>query len=229
MKAIAITIVTAGVAASSLGQSLFVSQPNTNYDARYGTTRWSDTTSYIDSTFSSVTLGGDISDLNALLTFDRLWLDQRFDAPLSNDEVNNLLAFAATGRRVVIIGENSNWPTWNASVLGAFGSFVDGDADSIASPVINNDITNGISTVDIISGSTADGGIELFTQNFATLWGDTDNVLTVLDSNIWDTANLGAADNRLFTQNAIDWLAVPTPSGLALLGLGGIAAVRRRR
>jgi hypothetical protein len=229
MKITALIIVTAGLAAGALGQSLFVSQPDTGYNALYGNARWTETTGYIDSTFSSVTLGGDISDLGDLLTYDRLWLDQRINTALSNDEVNNLHAFAATGRRVVIIGENSTWTNWNTSFLGAFGGSVAGDAGGLTNVILNNDITDGVTSVDIISGSAANGGTALFDQNFATLWGNSDNVLTVLDSNLWDDGFLGNADNRLFSQNAINWLAVPAPSGLALLGLGGIAAVRRRR
>jgi len=82
----------------------------------------------------------------------------------------------------------------------------------------------------------------LFNYRVATLWGDNQNVLTILDSNILDDYFGAQAGSPQFRRNIVDWLdddpfsaatVVPEPATYALLApallaLGALARKRRR-
>ena len=55
-------------------------------------------------------------------------------------------------------------------------------------------------------------------------------VVTLGDNNVWGkTKYYDLADNRRFSINTFEYLAVPEPTTLLLLGLGGLTVVRKRR
>jgi hypothetical protein len=201
-------------------------------------------------------------DLDAMLQYDALWVDQRYQSAPLDVELSNILAFAGTGRRVVIVGENATWGPWNAAILGALGGAEgpghdqlwywmnghgDGCRDGLANAVGTSALTAGVATLNMACGGYAVGGTPLFDYNVATLWGAQQNVLTVLDANVFDDRYIGVGDGMQFRENVVEWiggapgtvaparpvtLATPEPSTVALLG-GGLLAlggfVRRRR
>jgi hypothetical protein len=219
------------------------------YDGlHYGGWAWSGTTAKLHATFGAgIGTASSLTDLPTMMGYDALWVDQRFQsAPLAS-EVANILAFAATGRRVVIVGENATWGPWNAAILGALGGS-EGALASLNGPGCNyglahavgsNALTTGVGGVNMACGGFAVGGTALFDYNVATLWGAQQNVLTVLDANLFDERFM-TPDGWRFRQNVIAWAAAPDvavtatpePASLALVG-GGLlalgAAVRRRR
>lgn len=150
---------------------------------------------------------------------------------LSVDEKSNLSDALSAGKNVVLIGEWYGWGMWDNSILGfAGGATVAGASQNAVTPVVNNALTAGVSSIQLIAAGHAvggSGGTSLFTENFATLWGA--NLLTVLDINVFDD-NHG---NIQWEQNVADYLAAPvsaTPlsaslplfaSGLSALGLLG--------
>jgi hypothetical protein len=80
------------------------------------------------------------------------------------------------------------------------------------------------------------GGTPLFSQNFATLWGD-GNVLTILSIDLIADYNFDRTRGNLrFGQNVARWAAgvtdsapVPEPSTFVLFGTAAIGALVRRR
>jgi hypothetical protein len=241
LAALAWTVGASGVASA---QTLYVNQTATTSGGLgygYGNASWGAMTLALESIFgaSNITVNEpDLSDLPTLLGYDRLWLDQRFvGGTLTATEIGNLMAFAATGRRMVMIGENSSWAPWNTQILGIVGGSFVGETGGTDSPVIAHPITAGVGTVTLPTVGLASGGTALFTANFATLWGPSLNVLTILDVNIIGDDVL-LEDNEVFASNVAAWLAgpdvaaVPEPGTVALTATGLVVVAvgtRRRR
>jgi hypothetical protein len=251
LLALALLAPAAGARRADAQASLLV---NTNaaakgvYDEIYvGGQSWHTTTTSLQSTFGPH-LGTTpaLTDLSAMLQYDALWVDQRYMDTPSAGELANLVAYANTGRRVVVVGENASWGGWNAAILGALGGTEGGPFSGSGSPgcrlggtntALAHALTAGVASVNMACGGYAVGGTSLFDYGVATLWGASQNVLVVLDANLFDDRFM-QPDGVRFEQNVVTWLAgasttAPEPATFALLGtgllaLGGIAARRRR-
>ena len=214
---------------ASAAQDLVVIQGADPSSSRfYGGAGWSQLSADIDAVFNSVNVSANLDDAGALAAADALWVDQRWTAgTLSGSEIAALQAFIDSGRRVVMIGENSVWSTWNTQILSTVGGTFAGDSNGLATPTgAVPALTAGVGSIGLSAAGVASGGTALFDINFATLWGD--NAVSVLDINIWQNTNY-SGDNQQFGRNVIEWLAVPAPGSAALAGIAGLAVVRRRR
>jgi hypothetical protein len=176
--------------------------------------------------------------------YDAVWLDQRWTAgSLTAPELAQLSAFVATGRRMVLIGENSrgtkSWASWDSQILGLLSGALAGNSEELAyqtaSPVTNHELTQGVGSVTLINDGLTSGGLSLFNQSVASLWGVHENVLTWMSINMQDDNYIGYTDNRQFAGNVAYWLAdgpvhAPEPSTYALFGAGlvGLALLRWR-
>lgn len=194
----------------------------------YGGSRWVEVSESIDGAFGSVTVLPDMSDINQLLSFDRLWVDQRWiDGSLTSLEVENLVSFIDTGRRVVMIGENGIWAEWNQQILGTVGGSFLYDITTVAAPLDVPPLTDGVGLLKLARAGIAnapDGATPLFDLNWSTLWGD--NVVSVLDVNVWSGGWSSGGD--VFGQNVAAWLAAPAPGSLATLAVFFAMSPRRR-
>jgi hypothetical protein len=186
--------------------------------------QWSKLTDVIDRQFSSVATVSTMSDLAFMLEHDALWVDQRFQTTASAAEIDNLLAFAATGRRVVVMGENATWGGWNSQVLTALGG-MEGPLGGWTTPTHSGDVnwgagcmngrvmglpthalTIGVAGINVACAGYAIGGTQLFAYNVASLWRPQQNVLTILDGNIMDDL-FAAYEGPVFRNRVVSWLA----------------------
>ncbi len=208
----------------------------------YGLGWWNGMTADLNDAFGAgnVTVNASpLDNLSYLMSFDRLWLTERMDdgSALSALEIANIEAFIATGRRVVLVGENTSWTNWDISILQTVGGTFSGTEvmDAVLTPAIAHPLTVGATDVVARADGLAVGGTPVFDQNIVTLWGDSQNVVTMLSANIIDDSYGAAPGNVQFKKNLAGWLAggaAKAPDGAStvlLIGLGavGLAGIRR--
>jgi len=205
----------------------FPSLPNSGDG--YGLSDWTGMTLALNNAFGAgnITVSkASLDNLGYLLSFDRLWITPpKPGGSLSSLEIANLRAFIATGRGVIMVGENNNWSAWNASILQSVGGTYTGleTSDTPLTPVLTHPLTAGVPLLTTDGDGLAVGGTPLFNENVATLWGDQQNVLSLLSISVIDDYFPGVR-NEAFKVNMAEWLvAVPEPSSLAIVWLGGAA------
>jgi hypothetical protein len=231
LVATTITLWASSAYAVSLLVSRGVGTDVNNAHYYYGGSRWSELTNEINSTFNTVTVAQNLNDLNQLLAHDRLWIDQRWvPSSLGATELANIQSFIATGRRLVMIGENNSWTNWNNQILGLVGGSYAGESRMTATPITTHpELTAGVIPIPFPQNSygTATGGEPLFDTKVATLWNG--QAVTVLDVSIFTQNEVGTSPR--FRQNVIAWLAVPKPARgiLAFVALVTASNVFRRR
>jgi hypothetical protein len=196
-------------------------------------------TSYINAQGAAA---GSLSDTTLVSSSTALLLNLRLNGSaataLSATEVTNLQAFIASGKRVLIIGENSSsFSGWDQSFINAVGNSATYSpivTNGSVTPVVTNSLTAGVTSVAIGGGGSVLGGTELFSQNVAATFGASDNVLLVMDVNALSN-NSGGTDQ--FQKNIATWLGgsvasdVPEPASWAmmLVGFGTIGFGMRSR
>jgi hypothetical protein len=227
----------------ALGGSILASDVGYQGNYKVGAPNWTQFTDKLNAaTGNQVHLAPNFDNLSVMLTYDALLLPAREQADmLSALEVANLSAFISTGRRVLLFGENDNWNAWNTQVVSiAGGTYIPEPYDTFwgySSSLVNHEITSGASTILGFWVGVAQGGTQLYSdKNFVTLWGPSQNVLTILDENVVEDGYAGDHDDAQFTTNVANWLAgssapVSDPgSSLLLLGMGlaGLRAWKHR-
>lgn len=215
--------------------TLYVSQRDVLPGTGYG--NWSGLTSALNSAFGpgAITVGtGLIGDLSG---YSALWIQapKAGDAGLTPAEQATVMAFLATGRRVVMVGENFSWLDWDNSILatvgGSYGGFLQGSF--LLTPVVTHPVTFGILTVSASDDGLANGGTALFSENVVTLWGSQQNAISVLSIGMLDDTSQGGgtAGNKQLKTNLAVWLAstdttaVPEPGTVVMAGLGLLITV----
>jgi hypothetical protein len=184
---------------------------------------WTDMTSRLNTAAGAgniVTTSADLSNLNQLLTFDGVWIDTRqvdSTGTFSATEAANLAAFIASGRRVVMIGENNVFNTWDGSLLSAVGgTYAGGTFDGTTSTVSFVPLTTGVSGILVRSGGVAPsggGGSSLFQDRVATVWGPAQNALVLLDSETFSDDSLAITGNSNFANNVASWITGGASNG----------------
>jgi len=227
------------VTAASAG-TLLVSQETPYLGYGYGLSSWNTFSGDINSAFGgagNVTVdGADLNSLAYMLTFDSLMVDARQPGSqaLSATEIANIGAYEATGRHVLLIGENSAWADWNASILSTVGGTYSGiDTSNALSRVVTDSITAGSPTLNTATDGTAVGGLPLYSENVVTQWG-AGNVVSLLSLNVQEDG----FGNDAFDNNLAIWLAgggtqttTPEPGTLVVFGSGilGLFGILRRK
>jgi hypothetical protein len=194
----------------------------------YGGAEWPQMTTALNTAANSVTVTADLEDLAEMLQYDALWIDQRdFDGSphgpgeLTSTEVTNVIRFIATGRRVVMMGENPWWTDWNNQILGTVGGVFGGEMPTWTLETVRvHELTVGVSTVYANAGGYCYGGTSLFNHNFATLWA-VESVLTILDVNFLSDDYWTYHNNAQFSINIAEWIGCKSPQMDHILFIDG--------
>jgi hypothetical protein len=218
--------------------SLLVSRTQFNNNMfGYGTTNWSQMTSILNTELlGNITVANNLENSLQVMSYDSIWVDLRGQSDaLSTAEYINLQTYINSGHRVVLIGENNtNWLTWNTSLLGMVGGTPNGSAgyNTSTARLTTNELTTNVDQVltDFV-GIASGNGTQLFQTGFATLWGPYNNVLTILDIDIFTNGDIDRYNDLQFAQNVAHWVAtpVPIPGAVWLLGTGLIGLIGFRR
>lgn len=253
--------------------TLFIYTPtqSTYWELRYNGSHFKAMTTLLQSNFTIVT-SSTMPTASDLSKYDAMWVDQRYNVAPTQAELEAFLGFAATGRRVVLVGENNSpydagFSRWSAPLIAALGgtygagdfsknrplpnqgwfSSYDGCTYGDIKSIYKHELAWGLESLYTGCAGFAVGGTSLFSYNAVTLWGQTQNMLTILDTNILDDffGSKGQYNpnihNETFRNNLMGWLGdsqlsaavttVPEPSTYALLApaLFGIAFFARRR
>ncbi|MCE9643062.1 MAG: hypothetical protein K8Q97_01910 [Candidatus Andersenbacteria bacterium] len=185
----------------------------------YGRSSWPIMTDILNSAFGGSANITTVSNFESatLTDYDAIWVDlgnfsSQPGSSLSANEISKITSFINTGKRVVLVGENDNWTTWDNSILSIVGGNMGVSSSGSISTTYSHQLTQSIATIQPIAGWTATGGTSLFFDAVATLWGTNQNVLVMLDSNAWEDTYIGRDDNRQFAQNVAHWIAPSSPS-----------------
>jgi len=220
--------------AAPAATSLLIEQTGPYAGYGYGLTSWTGMSTALNNAFGAGNItvnSAPLNNLSYLLSFDRLWITPpNPGGSLTAAEISNVQAFIATGRRVVLLGENNSWAAWNTSILLTVGGTYSGvETSDTLTPAITHPLTAGVTSLHTIADGLAGiaaGGTSVFNENVATLWGGSQSVLSLLSVNVMDDST----GNPQFRVNMAQWLvAVPEPTTLALLGLGALALLISRR
>ena len=205
----------------------------------YGRDRYEDLTRLLDdATDNNVdVINTPLDDYGLMATYDSIWLDHRGNnltdpgGTLSSTEISNLTSYIQNGGRVVMLGENKSWTTWNQQILSTVGGTYSGlvtndisaandyalyspspaffDGDQLSAVVVDHYLTQGVERIPVPTVGVADpaaNATQLFDINFITLWDD--NVLSILDVNT--LSDFGYNDDQQtaqFVTNVAYWAA----------------------
>ncbi|HSV15292.1 MAG TPA: hypothetical protein VLI90_13615, partial [Tepidisphaeraceae bacterium] len=194
---------------ASSAASVLVSLVRDGSQQGYGDPPWTDMTARLNAAAGAgkiATTSADLNNLNQMLAYDGIWIDLRqFNiGSLTATEAANLSAYADSGRRIVLIGENSTYATWDSSILSAVGSSYGGGNYTGTTPTTSFvPLTSGVNSVVVVNGGIAGGsdGLRLFTDRVVTVWGPARNILVALDSNMFDDDRLALTGNSTFANN----------------------------
>ncbi|WP_300465407.1 hypothetical protein [Desulfobacula sp.] len=199
--------------------NLIIYQPSNFQNGGYGLSNGSEITGLLNAAFGNNVTVVSSFNLSQTLSADAIWLDLPYSKAMSASDRAVLSQFISTGKRVMMNGERSRyWKDWNNSILSIVGGIVGPDytPNLVLNPIILHQLTDG---VDHVTGpgnaGTAQGGIQVFSDyNVITLWGQNQNVLSILDISImfWNTDASGSR----FRQNVVNWLSDPIPGAASL-------------
>ncbi len=177
----------------------------------YGGASWTTMTTNLNNTFggsSNITVVADFDSTN-LNDYDAVWVDAgNTSETLIATEVSKLQSFAATGKRLFLIGEHNSWATWNNSILSVVGdTFAGAAGSSTFAPTYTHALTENVSLIELPAGGTATGtgGTSLFSTKFALLYGTNLNVFVMLDVNTFSNTYYNSQDNGQFAENVANF------------------------
>ncbi len=191
--------------------------------------------------------GGNLAGIDAIITMN----PYNGSGLYSASEMAAISNFVAGGRGMLSLGEgggasDANIGNMNA-ITGPLGGTFSGSASNAAGIVVSDfvahPVTMGLSQVGIdfnrtvaVSGTAIDlvaTGEDFLAVNDGM--GGAGNVAFVGDQSFLKDDGTGsdfplsALDNEQLLRNLVDYITIPAPSTLAMIGCGGLAAFRRRR
>ena len=179
-----------------------------------GRPQWTQMTADLSAAAGSplITSTAALDDPAALQACTGLWVDLgQSSESLTSAETSNLQAFIQSGRRVVLIGENSYYGTWDGSILSAVGgAYANGNFNGATPARSYTVLTTGVASLNVTQAGTAASSsvsTSLFQDRVATTWGPAQNALVMLDTEALADPALSAAGNSAFASNVATWVA----------------------
>lgn len=192
--------------------------------------------------------------LNDYAGYDQVW-DMRYATNMTNNDTTAMGAYLAAGGRMLVLGEHSGFEgsrnislrQWISDVgAGQVGNYVQGCEFSTEDITAAGQIVNSPNTFmnikyncattynqkNITQGflvtATANGDGGIIGWDYGDISGAADaRMLAVWDIEVWETGVNGIK----WTEDMATYLGgrVPAPGSMAVLGLAGVLAGRRRR
>lgn len=224
--ALAVTMMAFGSYADIIAREGYWSDGQSNYG--YGKPSWDAMSTMLDAASGGTMFPADnLENTNLVSNANALWID--LGRPLSSTEAINIKNFIATGKRVVMFGEWIVREEWNNQIMDLVGGIAFPYSSSFDTPALVHELTDGVNSIAIGGGGRALGGTKLFSEDSASLYGPFDNVLAIMDVNMFAYQYIENVDNTVFAQNVAHWIAtIPEPSTFSLIGIfGGVIFFRR--
>ena len=171
-------------------------------------------------------------------------LGSAFYSSYSSEEVNRIADFVNNGGGLLIMGDNPVVPNVDIQpVASAFGVTLGQSMilpyDTYTSNLASHPIFDGVNEIYM----RAAGEISAVTFSNEVAWQEgtgkalvavgaygNGRVVTLGDINLWaETEYYDLVDNRIFSINTFEYLAIPEPSTLLMIGLGALFLRRKRR
>lgn len=176
--------------------------------------RYSVLTSFLDSNVTNTIESSSLVDPSWVSTCDALLIN--YYAPeLTTEEITNIRAFLKLGKRVVVLGDRDSWSqpwSWNENIL----SIVENNAATINSDIggtlqpytkdIEHELTLNADTIALYNPTSITGGKSLYGGGCVALFGDSENLLYIMDSGGLQTVFIGKYSTYQFMRNMVKWL-----------------------
>lgn len=188
----------------------------------------------------TVTQVGDYTSASSFSGMDAVWVNAHHNSSgvFQATEATNIRNFVESGKKAVIITDNTGWSNYNAHIESIIGATITDTCDtSTGTASATNPLGAGVGSVYHACGSVLDPAANaevIVSSGIASLYTvGAGEVLVITSVDLFRNASMAEPE---FAQNISNWMGtplspapVPLPAGVPLLltGIGAFAMARR--